>query len=364
MRIDSNNRMKLAELGKGIEESSKSSKQEIELDTNNIETNRVLEIVKNNGKLSVDNQITYMKYKGITFRHIDEEKAKEFLSQNTYYYKVTAFRKNIQKSKGKYPSLDFGLLNDLATIDMYLRYASIKFNLDTEHALKSLLVNTITDTLSEDGYTIVKEYDDYCREKILTENPNFDEKAYIPVDKKIMSRNKDVTGYHYDLFNKRKANPPIWVLIELMSFGELIRFIEFYYEKDKKDKNNFELAYKLLKYTKNFRDSAAHSRPLLLNVLNIREINATQEVTEYARNAGIDKLSRKNYITNKKIHDFICILMIHDHYIKSERMKMSRKKEVLWLIERCTVNSTYYQHQKEFSKVYEILCKVIDKYNP
>lgn len=363
MGIGSDNMKLLAQFGKEMKESDSSSKHTMDIDVKDENLKRVLENVKNNRKLSVDDQIVYMKHKGITFNHIDEETAKRFLSQNTYYYKVTAFRKNITKERGKYVSLDFGLLNDLATIDMYLRYVSIKLNLDTEHALKALLVNTITDTLSEDGYSIVKEYDDYCRAKLLSDKPHFDMKKYIPVNEKIMSRNKDVTGYHYDLFTKRKTNPPIWVLIELMSFGELIRFIEFYYEKDKPNKKLFEEAYKLLKYTKNFRDSAAHSRPLILNVVKKRQISPTQEVTEFATKAGIDKLDRKNRISNKKIHDFICILMVHDKYIISNEMKTDRKNELKKLKDRCAKRSNYYENHEELKKVYGIFSKIVDKYH-
>lgn len=52
-------------------------------------------------KLSVDEQIKYLKYKGITFNHCSEQLAKEVLSKRTYYYKVTAFRKNFSKNENK-----------------------------------------------------------------------------------------------------------------------------------------------------------------------------------------------------------------------------------------------------------------------
>lgn len=304
-----------------------------------------------------------MKYKGITFNHIDEEKAKEYLSQNTYYYKVTAFRKNIIKSDGKYVSLDFGLLNDLATIDMYLRYVLIKINLDIEHALKSLLVNAITNSNSEDGYSIIKEYDTYCKDTLQELNPSFNMKNYKPVQKKIMSRNRHESSYHYDLYVKREKNPPIWVLIELMSFGEIIRFIEFYYEHNKPSKSKFKDAYDLLKYTKNFRDSAAHSRPLLLNIVLKNQINPTQKATEYAQKAGVKKIDRSNLISNKKLHDFICMLIIHEKYISSDAMKNDRKKELQSLEKRCVKRAHYYENQDALKKVYEVFCKIIANYH-
>ncbi|EAF5657989.1 Abi family protein [Listeria innocua] len=324
---------------------------------------RIQKIVSSHGKLSLDDQITYMKHKGITFNHITEDAAKDYLSQNTYYYKVTAFRKNIAKVNGKYTSLDFGLLSDLATIDMYLRYALIKINLDIEHTLKALLVSVITKSNAEDGYTIVKEYDTYCKNKLLENNPDFKEKYYTPVDKKIMNRNKSIDGYHYDLYTKRKNNPPIWVLIELMSFGELIRFVEFYYDSNKYNKKLFTSAFILLKYTKNLRDSAAHSRPLLLDVVLQNQISPTQSATQYAENAGVGKLERRKLVSNKKIHDFICMLILHDKYIKSDAMKSDRKKELTNIIKRCTKRSHYYKEQADLIKVHYILSKILANYH-
>lgn len=363
MIMDGDNREKLSKILKEIEESQTELKSKIATEVNEDEAiKKVLSIVKNNGKLSVDNQISYMKFKGITFDFVTEDQAKEYLSKNTYYYKVTAFRKNFEKINNKYINLDFGLLNDLATIDMYLRYTLIKINLDIEHALKSLLVNTITDSKSEDGYKIVSEYDDYCKNKLL-KNPKFDKSKYISVDNKIMSRNKKSGSYHYDLYVKRRVNPPIWVLIELMSFGELIRFVEFYYESQKSNSTLLKEAYELLKYTKNFRDSAAHSRPLLLNITFKMQIKPTQAVTEYATKSGIDKLKRKQLISNKKIHDFICMLIIHEKYIESKEMRINRKKELEELVTRCVKRKEFYVEQEELKNVYEMFIKVIANYN-
>lgn len=181
------------------------------------------------------------------------------------------------------------------------------------------------------GTNLHREYDEYCKNKILSENPYFDVSTYISVEKKIMSRNRNSESYHYDLYVKRKCNPPFWVLIELMSFGELIRFVEFYQEVDKSNRNIFHEVYELLKYTKNFRDSAAHSRLLLLNITKKKQINPTQKVTEFAGNAGIAKLDRKQRISNMKIYDFICILLLNEKYIQSSAMKANRKKELMEL---------------------------------
>ena len=70
-------------------------------------------------KLSIDEQLEKMKSGGIKFDIVSEESAKEFISNNTYYFKLKSFQKNYYKNKdGKYIDLEFAYLKDFSTIDM------------------------------------------------------------------------------------------------------------------------------------------------------------------------------------------------------------------------------------------------------
>lgn len=323
----------------------------------------LFERAKNKDKFSVQEQIDYMKYKGIKFDFVSEENAKGFLSNNTYYYKATAFRKNFQKVNDEYVNLDFGGLNEIATIDMYLRYTSIQITLDIEHALKARLVNIITADHTEDGYSIIQEFDDYLKNKLIETKENFKPYKYKKIAKSIMLRSNQEDSYHFEMFEKRKDNPPIWVLIELMSYGELIRFIEFYYEKDKFNKKRFELAYILLKYTSNYRNAAAHSRPLLLNITNMGELVPNELVTKYSSESNIDKLVRKERLSNKKIHDFVCILILHHTYIESEAMRKNRKKQLEWLVTRTLLRKEYFNNDLDMRVIQDVFSKIVDNYS-
>lgn len=49
-------------------------------------------------KLSIDEQIDYMKNKsGIKFNIVSEQEAKEFLKNNNYYFKIKSYAKNYEK---------------------------------------------------------------------------------------------------------------------------------------------------------------------------------------------------------------------------------------------------------------------------
>ena len=93
-------------------------------------------------KLSVAQQIEHMKSKGIGFTIIGEAEAAEYLSNNTYYFKLRAYAKNYDKYKatekiGQYVNLEFAYLKDLAIIDMHLRHYILKTSVDLEHTVKT-----------------------------------------------------------------------------------------------------------------------------------------------------------------------------------------------------------------------------------
>ena len=81
-------------------------------------------------KLTNQKMINHLKSNGITFNDMSEADALNVLRKNTYFYKVTAYRKNFSKTGSKYLNLDFAFLADLAIIDMRLRYLLPEMSLD------------------------------------------------------------------------------------------------------------------------------------------------------------------------------------------------------------------------------------------
>lgn len=120
-------------------------------------------------RLSLDGQVEHLKEKGVLFNIMDEEAAKDYLTQHNNYFKLTAYRKNYDKhpdgeNKGKYINLEFAYLVDLAVIDMQLRYRIVHMALDIEHHTKLQLLRKMED-FNEDGYQIVQDYLDSLDEK-------------------------------------------------------------------------------------------------------------------------------------------------------------------------------------------------------
>ena len=150
---------------------------------------------------------------GILFNTIDQNTAKDILQTRNYYYKISSYRKLFDKVDGKY-NIEFATLADLAVIDMQIRYFLMDICLDVEHSIKTALMDVITKNPKVDGYDIIKDYAFY--------NP-----LGFANTKNALSKNH----YLKNVYIKHKNDIPIWVLIEVMDFGNLCYLVEMYCHK-------------------------------------------------------------------------------------------------------------------------------------
>lgn len=323
-------------------------------------------------KLSVEEQIEYLKFKGVTFIHTSESEAKAHLKESTYYYKVTAFRKNFFKNEdSKYNTLDFASIRDLATIDMHLRYILFKLSLDIEHSIKTKVINLIT-LSDEDGYTIIDEYDAYQLNNLVSKESDDQKKRkikdeYVTVVQNTMKDTKNPKGYHKDLYDKHHERPSIWVLIELMSYGALASFIKFYVDREKFGYKQLKDASDFIHYSKNIRDSAAHSRPILFNIIGPEQFfirHPKLKIKNYLIDLGIPKPQANNNLKNVKTHDLVSILYLHDKYVKGNKARRERKKELISFMKRAKREMEIYSDPElqHFKEVLMIFCITIIKF--
>ena len=290
-------------------------------------------------KLDYEAQIKKLKSLGILFNETTEEEAKEILKNKTYFFKLIDFRKNIKKdSSGNY-NFEFSALSDLATLDMRLRYTLLPMCLDIEHSLKTDILKKITEDVNEDGYTIVQDF---------VNNHNGDlEKIFSCVTKR--------DGTIIPSFQKYYNDPPIWVCLELMSFGQFSAFVEFYSERT----NDSELrkAGKFIKFAKNIRNKCAHSQPILLNLNPRKHFTVESELKKIGRK---QKLSYKN-LKVLAIIDILSLLVLHSKYC-SKGIKDNRKKDLLTFKQRKNRYFHHYRNVPSLSFFFLSLNKMIDYY--
>ncbi len=298
--------------------------------------------------LTIDEQITHMKNKGITFKEVTEDEAKDFLSHNNYYMKLASYRANYPKheegkKKGKYKKLDFAYLKELSTIDMHLRYFVVEMCLDIEHALKVRLMDKISSNPAEDGYEIVK--------KFLSKENN------INILKGINSHKS--SDYCKGLIEKYYPYFPAWVFMEVISFGTLLYFVSFYEELYGEAVVNNTL----MNSVRDLRNACAHSN-CLLNHLS-QEIDSTKQphsdITNFLKGMdGISKQARRTHSRRLFTYNMVTLLYVYDMLMPTIP-KQKRYDQLKHFMENRVVrNKPYFKSNEKIVNVYVFMKKVVD----
>lgn len=290
--------------------------------------------------------ISHMEDKGISFNRISKEDAQSFLEHNNYYMKLASYRSNYKKrtsgaKAGQYIGLDFSCLQELSKIDMYIRYIASQMALDVEHYMKVHLLNEIEHNPQEDGYQIVR--------KFIAKDPKF------RMLQKIQSHK--ASAYCKDLIEKYYPFFPVWVFVELISFGDFAYLCEFYSET-----YGVEIGDRiLLNSVRDIRNACAHSNCLINNLIPGNN-NAHQTVVNRVKQVpGISESSRDKKLSNKFIYDFICLLYAYDSIVSSQVAKEKRYQELEELFEgRIVKNKEWFQNNNIITSSYEFVKKVLD----
>lgn len=299
-------------------------------------------------KLSIDEQIEYMKNNsGIRFDIISEEEAKDFLTNNTYYFKVKSYAKNYEKylsgdNIGKYINLEFAYLKEMSTLDMYFRRAIMRLTLDTEHFLKTQLLRDFSSNKLEDGYDIVREL--------------YQKFGYI---KKKISRKKKNSACS-DLVLKYSGNFAIWNIVEVLSFGDFTKLYKLYYNKYD-TKGSME---EYLWSVRFLRNAAAHNS-CLLNSLRIpysKKVKPNKQILNFlSKIGGISREARKSKMRNPVIHDFVVTLFVFNNVSSSDRIKKKTLEGLKELIDnRFIARKGYFEKDQLITSYYDFTKKVID----
>lgn len=336
-------------------------------------------------KLDFSSQIPYLRdKKSVKFNFISEKSAEIILENTNFYYKLTCYKYNfLQDKNGNYLDLDFANLYDLSIIDMRARHVFSKLCLDIEHTLKTSLIRDITNS-TEDGYSIVKEFDQFeknkfqnaqkaLKNKLTRHGKSFYSKRYKNIQKIILRRVKDHNDYDYQMSSSHSntiLDVPVWVLIEKMDYGQLIKFINFYVTSQKPNCAQYKLADELLIMTKRIRNAASHNRPILMNIANKSHsgsLKVSQEIRLQLNKLNICKRNSNEYnsyidlLEHTKVHDIFCIFVLYNEYISSSKIKYARRKEIKSLSYRVSQNKRFYPKSFKLQRIATFLKRVFEK---
>lgn len=312
---------------------------------------------KSRQKLSICRQIEDMKRKGIKFTIVSEFQAREFLSYNNFYFKLKSFEKNYDLRPvtspellaagitQQYSGLEFAYLQELSKLDMYLRENILSMALSIEHFLRVRLMHDIAENDDEDGFQIVKEY----------------EQQVPDVRERINS--KKANSYCESLIDNYPQDLPVWVFLEVISFGDLIKFAKMYYNKypSKEVKDGILDS---LQTVRHLRNAAAHNNCLIHDLHpHNTEFTRNRVICYYVSKINnISEKVREKKMSNRTVHDFITLLYTFCFITTSDGVKQHKLRSLQELLTgRFIENSAYFRGHGTIESTYDFVKKVVDK---
>lgn len=285
-------------------------------------------------KLNTLEQIEKLESKGIAFTLMNRVDAKDFLTNNTFYFKLTAYRKNYVKDKhDKYIGLDFAYLVDLSVVDMHISNESLKVCACIEHALKTKLLRDFENT-PENGYNIINDF--------------LDERISYSMSQ--------------DRVNELRYKS-LWQIVENITLGELFDLCDFFYKRNTRENLGFNKIKNLSSCIKKLRNSVSHNSCLINDLCSAHIANPTYELVDYLYETCFKRKYPKKHIIhmlkNRFIHNFLGTLLALSYISKSKKINYYRYRDFLSLTKRITKNQEYYKENKTLTLTYKFIKKVI-----
>ena len=303
--------------------------------------------------LTANELIQHLDEKGVKFNLINKASAQKYLEDNNNYFKLVSYRKNFPKYEngeniGKYIDLDFKMLMDLSIVDMRIRKTMLNIVLDLEHYAKVKLLSKIENT-SKDGYTIVEEY--------IQDLKNKHEYEFL---EKELDKNKTGT-YCGDLVTKYNGEYPIWVFVEIIPFGRLIKFYRFVAEK-LQDRKMIDESYMLMD-VRELRNACAHNN-CIINDLKAytSKYSANYRVLNEVAKIGISKKVRDNKLSNTRMKQLITLLFLNKNIVSSEGVLKYQVQILHELKNRIEHHIDYYNTNELIQTNFIFLNKIIDNW--
>ena len=202
--------------------------------------------------MSYERILKYIISKGISVNN--EEDALNKIKTYSYYSIINTYNDVFKNTNNEYEkNVSFDEVYALFEFDKNLRSIFLKYSLEIEIILKSLLAETISSRYGIKEYLIKENFDDTINETIVTESINV-------INEEINKQNgKHEAITHY--IDKYGFVPP-FVLIKILTLGELSKLYAMLKQSDRQSiSKNFKLSDKVL-------------RQIIINMTMIRNICA------------------------------------------------------------------------------------------
>lgn len=307
--------------------------------------------------------------KGITFKIVDEEAAADYFKDINNYLRTASYRKNYDKHQsgdniGKYINLDFAYLTELSSIDMHLRRAAFQMCVDIEHAIKTKLISAIENNSIEDGYNIVDLFF-YKHHNVLE---NIEEKADSVFTGGLIEKYFSLCyvfdkSANTDILKTKiiKWDCPVWVLVEIIAFGDLIKLVSLYNETYPSCTVNVP-SQNILKAVKSLRNACAHNN-CLLNNMNRGKTTPPAEISQFvSRIKNIGKEERTKKLSCRPMFELVCMLKAYNDVVSDNVKKHGFESLHKLVNEKMFGKIEYFETNIVVKTSFEFFQKILDNF--
>ena len=286
------------------------------------------------------------------------------MKSNNNYYNLTSYKHNFEKYMfdgrfvDKYIDLDFAYLKDLSIIDYRVRLVLFKMIINIEHYLKMKILNTIENIDEEDGYRIVNLYldKDFNSDK-------FPKKLHNSIFKKVGSEYYQKIFSKYDIDKDKKLeNIPIWEFLEIITFGELVNFYEFYTKEYglREERKDVYILRDIVK----LRNAVAHNSCILSDLGNKNNnYPISYKIINFLEFCDVGKEMRIKKLSNSRIKQITYTLYMFNKIVTSDGIKENVINEINDLFyNRIIYHKEYYNNNELLKSVYAYFEKIIEKF--
>lgn len=305
-------------------------------------------------------QVAHLKSKGVRFDFRSADEATEYLKNNNNYFRLRSYRTGFSKvdegaRKGQYANLDFEMLVDLSIIDMLLRYEMLPLTLDIEHFYKVKLLSLI-EGHGEDGYGIVE---DFIRSyDVVGTSGKISNSMLNELEKGFKS---PYTCSLLDRYSPTLPNAmPVWVFIELISFGSFLYLYKFcavrFHDDEMKDD------FFLLQSVRSLRNACAHNNCVLND---LRAKKRPMFKCRYAVSTAVGQIETigldqgRNRLKNDRLQQIATTLFVHK-LIASKGVHENRAVSLHKFADRMNKNGGFYEGNYQVLSSFDFITKIID----
>lgn len=261
-------------------------------------------------------QVQHLKGQGIAFSMMTEAEAEAYLIERNNFFRLRAYRGNFWRiaggpRDGQYVGLDFGLLVDLATIDMHLRNELLPMTLDVEHFAKMRLLHRMQES-QENAFDLVRDFILSYEEGNGGAGREGRADGFSSANPIVRELKRGLsTVYLQDLVSRRPGlDFPIWEFLELISFGKFTAFVRFCskrcHDKELRRLNT------LLQNVRVLRNACAHNCCIINNFKSGGSKYAIPpEVSEATARIGLSKGQRRTKLKNERLKQIATTLYAH-----------------------------------------------------